>query len=68
MGEHMCAIITLKGYWHVAALASYPAFTDGQKKTPGFSRLHMREIFPKIWETVLFWYSSTYGIRITVLF
>ena len=32
MGEHMCAIITLKGYWHVAALASYPAFTDGQKK------------------------------------
>ena len=33
------------------------------ERTPGLSRLRMREIFTEIWETVLFWYSSVYGIR-----
>ena len=45
-----------------------PGVHEWAERTPGFSRLHMREIFPEIWETVLFWYSSAYGIRITVLF
>ena len=40
----------------------------GQAETmPGFSRLCMCENFPEIWETVLFWYFSVYGIHITVL-
>ena len=38
------------------------------ERTPGFSRLRMCEHFPEISETVLFWYSFAYGIRITVLF
>ena len=40
----------------------------GRRKASGFSRLRMCEIFPEIWETALFWYSSVYGIHITVLF
>ena len=38
------------------------------ERTPGFSHLHICEIFPEIWETILFWSSSAYGLRITVLF
>ena len=39
-----------------------------REREPGFSRLRMREIFPESWETVLFWYSSAYGLSITELF
>ena len=44
-------------------LASYPAFTMWQvevmtKRTPGFSHLHMHQIFPEIRETMLFRYFS----------
>ena len=42
------------------------------ERTPGFSLLRMRKIFPEIhvWETVLhvFQYSSAIGLHITVLF
>ena len=52
---------------HGFLVASYPAFMNGGR-TPGFSRLHMHEFFPEIRETMLFWYSFTYGLRMTVLF
>ena len=45
-----------------------PGVHGRAERRPGFSHLRMCEISPDIWETVLFWYFSAYGIRITVLF
>ena len=59
-------IFTGLSWWQSLVLASYiPGVHRRVERMPGFSRLRMREIFPEIWETVLFWYSSTYGIHIT---
>ena len=49
-------------------LSLVPGVHRRAERTPGFSHLRMRKIFQEIWETVFFWCSSVYGIRITVLF
>ena len=38
------------------------------ERTSGFSCLRMCEIFPEIWETMLFWYSYALGLHISMLF
>ena len=52
----------------VTVYITIPNVHGQAERMPAFSRLRMRKIFPEILEIMLFWYSSVYGIHITVLF